>query len=254
VWGAMVVVSIMSPRFFLRGSRTTIASLNTSAPYPLNIKTLLPCLFHPIPPSSPSLSSYHLPSHSSPAASAPVTISHGPALLPSAIRPMRSGLKHRTIMPGQLPINFRLPPPSSYAHQGISAQPSTRDPPAKRQAQPTTINISLSLSTPTPPPPMPHDTTTFLFRISSMIGRPIHCDPNALPNPCTRIPRKEWSQHSNPIYPQPPTSAEAFITDLMTQYPTLALDTHDEYQSQPAEYITPRGVPHRHTFWLRAGR
>jgi len=75
-------------------------------------------------------------------------------------------------------------------------QPSTRDPPAERHAQPTTINTTLSLSTPTPPPLMPHDTTTFLFRNSSMIRRPIHRDPNALPNPCTRIPR---NGSSNPM-------------------------------------------------------
>jgi hypothetical protein len=48
---------------------------------------------------------------------------------------------------------------------------------------------------------------------------------------------QEWSQQSNSVYPQPAASADAFITDLITQYPTL--DTRDGHPSQPAEYITP---------------
>ena len=125
-----------------------------------------------------------------------------------------SGVKHRSIMTGQPPTNSTS---SSQLPRPLITLISPLEGTSAQSVKPldTTINISLSLSTPTLAPPMPHDKTSFPFQISSMIGRPKH----ALPNLRTHSHTQGWSQQSNPVYPQPATPADAFITDLITPVP-----------------------------------
>src|SRR5260221_13565861 len=104
---------------------------------------------------------------------------------------------------------FPLVVSSSYPHQ-----PRTMDQCPGRQAQVaqptttrshgTTININLSPNIPPPPLPLSCDTTTLLFRLSSVISLIKHYDLVALHDQCNRISRSGTSSQILVIPTSPP--------------------------------------------------
>jgi hypothetical protein len=125
----------------------------------------------------------------------------------------------------QLPLGAS----TSYPHQ-----PSTTDQRPERQAQPTTTRHHNQYQF---VPQHPLSTTSDAARYNYMALQNQFDDrpPQAL-RP-QRIPQtvqshtQDWSQPSNTGY-----STEAYIHDLINPYPNL--ETHDEHQSQSADYLT----------------
>jgi hypothetical protein len=124
---------------------------------------------------------------------------------------------------------------SSYA-----PQPPTTDQRPERQAQPTTTRHHNQYQF---VPQHPLSTTSDAARYNYLALQnqfddrpPQTVRPQRITQP-VQSHTQEWTQPSNTGYTHANTSAEAYINDLINQYPTI--ETPDEHPSQSADFLTP---------------